>query len=143
MIAAANFALPPLEPTRLPGTRVLLYAAEPVVEKVIEEMLLEAGCDCRTANSYESTLEAFRRDRTIGVLVVDCVQPDLEMQWFLNQVKDLRPEVVIVGSSDSEQTELLSQAGCQIALPKFWDLKELARALQQTGRHANYEEVGG
>ncbi|QGJ70271.1 Hypothetical protein PBC10988_19660 [Planctomycetales bacterium 10988] len=124
---SGQFQLPLVYPF---SGRVLVVSEEQIVRRAISEQLEEAGCVCETADSYEMAAQLFSRDPSISLVVVDCVQPSLETQWFVDEVRLQRPDTVVVGSSDLDNSQVLEQVGIEASLPKYWETPALVNAVR-------------
>ncbi|MEK6234257.1 MAG: hypothetical protein N2C14_06070 [Planctomycetales bacterium] len=110
--------------------RILVFAAEDIVRRTIAEMLEDADCDCESVDEYESALESVCNDPRISTLIVDCVEPNLGLGWFVEQVRELRPDIVIIGSADDDDPQSMSSIGIERTLPKFWEVDQLLEAVE-------------
>jgi len=111
---------------------VLVLASEEVLRRAITDMLRDAGAECVVACDMTQALHFFVRDPHIQHVVVDCVSPDLELQWLLGEFQELRPSVKILLSCDEDLDSQDLRLDCELTghLPKFWEVDRLIAAIR-------------
>ena len=115
--------------------RVLVVDDDRVVRKVVVAQIEKGGGICHTACSLEAALEHLRGDPGIDVVVLDYHLPGEDIYPFVQQIRTLRPDVCIVGSSGSERAEQFRRLGIQRFLLKPWTLVNLVGVLVERIRY--------
>jgi CheY-like chemotaxis protein len=130
---------PALEPGRTLGNGrlVLLIDDEPLVRAATAASLRQLGLRVCDAGDGESGLGLFSAfDHELAGVVLDMVMPGLRGRDVLRSIRERRPDlpvVLITGSADTAEIEEIRALGVARVLPKPYDDKELAAALEQAG----------
>lgn len=94
-------------------------------------LLERVGCVCYKADSHELALKLFRADPEIGVVITDHDLPGADIELLVAELRALRPDVRIVGSSQENLRREFAAVGVDLYLDKGWDLPDLVDLLSE------------
>jgi DNA-binding NtrC family response regulator len=94
------------------------------------EALEQIGCVAYRADRLELGIRLFHEDPEIDVVVMDC-KPGAELDSALIELRELRPELKIVGTSETpEEAGTYERAGVTRHLHRPWRVGDLVALLQ-------------
>jgi len=95
------------------------------------DALEQIGCVAYRAERLELGLRLFREDPAIDVVVMDC-KPREAIEAALVEMRELRPEVEIVGTSETpNEADTFGRAGVSRQLHRPWRVGDLVALLQE------------
>jgi DNA-binding NtrC family response regulator len=110
--------------------RVLLIDAERSVRANSVDSLERAGCTCYTAESHGLALRLIETDSGIHYVVLGCERADEEMRLTIEQIRGLRPDIVLVGSGGNGVREEFAALGMDLFVPRPWRTEDLIETIQ-------------
>jgi len=110
---------------------VLIVATEAVMRNAINVLFSEHDIDCIMTGSVIDAMRVLQDNQVIRYVVLDCVDTNMDLEWFLMEVKNSEYQVEIFGSSDSNDPEDFHRYGRVHHLPKFWNIIRLRAAIEQ------------
>jgi len=93
-------------------------------------LLERAGCTCYKADTQELALKLFRTDPEIGVVITDYDVPGTDIELLVSELRTVRPDVQVVGSSQRNLRRAFASVGVDLYLEKGWDLPDLVELLR-------------
>jgi DNA-binding NtrC family response regulator len=119
--------------------RVLCVDDEENILKSIRRLLAEEEIEALTATSGEQGLEILQSMDGIGVIVSDQRMPGLCGAEFLQQAREIAPDVpriMLTGYADITATiDAINKGGSYRYISKPWNDEELIRTVQDAIRH--------
>lgn len=112
------------EPRSL-SAHVLIIDDERGFRDVVVAQFAQAGAKAVAAESYEAGLQVFARDPEIKLVILDHPTVGCRVEGIVNSLRDLRPDVTIVGNSGGHRQAEFATAGVDKYLQKPWRLPEL------------------
>ena len=111
--------------------RALVVDGTELVRRIAVAQLEQSGCICHGADTHGLALELAKRDPGIGFVILEYdMQGDLAR--FVRKLKDIRPDVTIVGNSDEYRRDYFTAVGVERFITKPWRIADLIDLL--TGR---------
>jgi CheY-like chemotaxis protein len=110
--------------------RVLVMDDIREVRSLCAQLLERVGCVCYKAESEDLAFKLFRADQQIGVVILDYEMSLGDLGTFVAELKDIRPQVKIVGTSADDQRRAFRAIGVERYLDKGWQLTDLISAVQ-------------
>jgi DNA-binding NtrC family response regulator len=112
--------------TRWPGSgRVLLVDDESQLRKVSSALLRRRGCSCFTAESHALALRLVEADPGIEFVVIDFDMPGEDLFATVSRMLQLRPELLLIGTSGSARADDFRRVGVDRFMPKPWSFDDL------------------
>jgi len=94
--------------------------------------LAHRGCPARAAGRHADALDLFRTDPRIRVVVLDWAMPGEDLRATVARLREIRPEVRLVGTSGEDRSAEFAELGIDEFLQKPWTVAgELASLLAQ------------
>ncbi|MFH1418707.1 MAG: response regulator [Planctomycetota bacterium] len=118
----------------------LVVDDEEIHRHLVTSELEQAGCVCHSAATHESALGLFKRDPNIDVVILDFSMPDGEPAHLVRQLRAIRGDVKIVGTSSVPRAAQFAAIGVDRFLEKLWQINDLINVLR--GRLGNCTECG-
>ncbi|MFH1747974.1 MAG: response regulator [Planctomycetota bacterium] len=112
----------------VPG-RTLIVDDDRWVRHVITAQIENGGGVCHAAENTQAALQTCRRDSGIELVILDYDLPGDSIYDFVTELRSLRPEVRIVGTSGSNRAEEFVRAGVRNFLLKPWAVSDLVNLL--------------
>lgn len=100
-------------------------------------LLEHSGCVCYKADSQELALKLFRADPEIGVVVTEYAVPGADIELLVSELRTIRPDVRVVGSSQKKLRRAFASVGVDLYLEKGWDLPDLVELLEEAEEEEN------
>jgi DNA-binding NtrC family response regulator len=117
------------EPLRLAkwpiAGRGLVVEDHGLVRRVLVEGLERSGCICHAAATHQQALQVFERDPDVQVVILDSEVSDGDSGEFVRQLRALRPDVCIVGTSPLQRRAHFAAMGVELFLWKPWTVADL------------------
>jgi CheY-like chemotaxis protein len=114
---------------------ILLVDDEEMILEVGELMLRQLGFEVLTAKGGREAIEIYRKNvRTIDLVVLDMVMPEMGGGQTYDLLKEINPDVVVLLSSgysmNGQATEIMER-GCRGFIQKPFNLVELSNRLME------------
>lgn len=110
--------------------RVLVVDDQAMIRVMSSTLLERAGATCYTAATHEAALRYLREDPGIDVVLLDYEMPDGDIGDLIRRARELRPNVLMVGSSGADNRVPFRERGVERYVPKPWRLGELVAAVR-------------
>lgn len=107
------------------AAEVLLITDQDIHRAMIDVMCTEAGMICHTVEDHNDAIEHVMFHTRVDAIVIQGVVPTLELAWLIQQMRDLRPDVMIAGAFDYATVAV--DLPIDFDLPAFWTVDDLAR----------------
>lgn len=91
--------------------------------------LEEIGARCVMATTHAHAVEALAEDACIGAAILDFSMPDGDVGELARRLRNLRPDVVLVGTGALDQRRAFRSRGVDRFLAKPWRPEALPRAV--------------
>jgi len=109
---------------------MLLVDDSASVRDTFVAQLAHRRCSARAAGRHGDALDLFRADPTIRVVILDWAMPGEDLRNTVAQLREIRPEVRLVGTSGGDRTAEFAELGIGDFLLKPWTVAgELATLL--------------
>ena len=109
---------------------MLLVDDSASVRATFVAQLAKRGCPARAAARHAEALEIFRNDPQIRVAVLDWAMPGENLRATVAQLREIRPEVRLLGTSGEDRRAEFAELGIDEFLLKPWTVAgELASLL--------------
>jgi len=95
------------------------------VRSLCAQLLEQVGCVCYKAESEELAFKLFRADEEIGVVILDYEMSLDNLGGFVKELKAIRPDVKVVGTSAEDDQRAFKAIGVDRYLDKGWQLSDL------------------
>jgi CheY-like chemotaxis protein len=113
-------------------SKILVVDDEPVVRELTMEILRRSGHDPHGVTSARGALELLEAE-SFDLVVSDVVMPEMTGVEFLDELRDLLPEIPVVlmtgGSQEPERTTRAVELGACVLLYKPFTRDELTEAV--------------
>lgn len=86
------------------------------------------GAPCRTAGSHEDAIHTLAHDDELRAVILDFDMPDGDVADLVERIREIRPDVVLVGSSATDRRREFADRGVDRYVPKPWGFQELVEA---------------
>ena len=113
----------------LDGRWILVVDDEPAVRVAMARLLSTYGAVCCAAESHERALRLLESEPRLEVAILDFTMPDGNGSDLVPQLRAVRPELVMVGTSGADRREEFRRSGVDRFLPKPWSVEELIEQL--------------
>ena len=109
---------------------MLLVDDSASVRDTFVAQLANRGCPARASGRHAEALDIFRTDARIRVVVLDWAMPGEDLRATVAQLREIRPEVRLVGTSGEDRRAEFADLGIEDFLLKPWTVAgELASLL--------------
>jgi DNA-binding response OmpR family regulator len=109
---------------------MLLVDDSAQVRDTFVAQLAHRGCPARTAGRHSDAIDVFRTDPRIRVVVLDWAMPGEDLRTTVARLREIRPEVRLVGTSGEDRSAEFAELGIDDFLLKPWTVAgELAALL--------------
>jgi len=68
---------------------------------------------------------------TISIVILDCVSASIDQGILAEELRALRQDLIVIGSSESDDRQQFAALGIDYFLPRFWDSAGLHELLIQ------------
>jgi len=109
--------------------RVLVIDDVREVRSLCAQLLEQVGCVCYKAENEGLALKLFRADEEIGVVILDYAMPVGDLGSIVDELKQVRPAVKIVGTSATEHRLEFKELGVRRYLDNGWQITDLIEAV--------------
>jgi DNA-binding NtrC family response regulator len=113
-----------VSPGLLPG-RVLIVSQSPTVTELARESLQAANCASHTAATADDARRILLADADIRIAILDCIAPSIDLGILAAELRELRHNLIVVGSSEADDQRQFAALGIEHFLPRFWDASDL------------------
>jgi len=111
------------------------------VRRLANEMLRAMKLFCHTAEDSDAAIRIYAHDPDITHVIIDYSMPDGAPTELIRRMKELRPQVCVIGSSSNVDRTNFEQLGVTQFLPKPWDYSSFLQALTQSVPEVRVEEI--
>ncbi len=118
------------------SARVLVIDDEAAARRYSVQLLERAGCACFVAEDPELALRILETDYGIHFVLLDLEDPTYETLTALRRIRELRPDVKLVGTRSRGDGTSFAALGIDFFLRKPWTLEELSRVLDELASQA-------
>jgi CheY-like chemotaxis protein len=124
--------------------RVLVVDDNADYRRIVGLRLGHVGLSCRLAGTHAEALRLLAEDsdRDIEVVVVDYHMGTADVALLVRRIRELRPDVTIVGHSSMERREHFAALGVDRFLRKPWKPEQLLAVLRKERRSGAKKEQG-
>jgi len=112
------------DPALLSG-RVLVVDDDSDYRRIVGLRMESVGCKCHMSGTHEEALRLLSRHPEIEVAVLDYHMRGTDIALLVRRIRDLRPDVILVGHSSMERREKFAALGVDRFLLKPWSPSEL------------------
>ena len=110
---------------------MLLVDDSASVRDTFVAQLASRGCPVRTAGSHARALELFGADPELRVVILDWAMPGEDLRTTVARMREIRPEVRLVGTSGEDRSAEFRELGIEAFLLKPWTVAgDLASLLE-------------
>jgi DNA-binding NtrC family response regulator len=120
---ATNYGRP-----QLPGS-MLVVSQSRTIAKLAGDTLRAAGYAAHLAGNACDARVILQGDPDIGVTILDCLFADLDQGLLADELRAVRPDLIVIGSSEADDAWHFANLGIDRFLPRFWDAEDLHRLL--------------
>jgi DNA-binding NtrC family response regulator len=113
------------------SARVLVIDDEEPARRYSLQLLERAGCACFGAEHPELALRILETDYGVHFVILDLENPSYETLTALRRIREVRPDVKVIGTSSRGEGEGFAAFGIDLFLRKPWTLDELSRVLDE------------
>ncbi len=123
--------------------RVLLVDDSSTVRDSFVAQLRSRGCTAYSAGSHEQGLRKFRADPELRVVILDWAMPGEDLRTTVAQLREIRPEVLLIGTSGEDRRPEFEELGIDAFLHKPWTVAgDLAALLGGEARRSEGPNKG-
>lgn len=90
------------------------------------------GAPCRTAGTHEDAIQTVAQDDALRTVILDFDMPDGDVADLVGRIREIRPDVVLIGSSGTDRRREFADRGVDRYVPKPWGFQELVEASRIT-----------
>ena len=108
----------------LPG-QILVVSPSPTMIALARDALRARRQESHSAMSAADACRVLRENPLVRIAILDCVAPDMDLGILAAELRELRPHLIVVGSSDVDDKEQFADLGIDYILPRFWDAGDL------------------
>jgi DNA-binding NtrC family response regulator len=101
---------------------MLLVDDSASVRDTFVAQLRHRGCPARAAGRHEEALDVFRADPRIRVVILDWAMPGEDLRKTVAQLREIRPETRLVGTSGEDRSAEFAELGIEDFLLKPWTI---------------------
>lgn len=110
---------------------ILIVSDTVGVGQTARDILRAVGYQCHLATSAEEARNIAQANARLAVAIFDCLEPKLDHGVLAGELQDLRPDLVVIGSSEHDDAARFVELGITRFMPRFWepdDLRDLLAA---------------
>lgn len=112
------------------SVQVLVLSPSLIVRQASSEALSSSGVCCLAANDDPASAVRLLHDNPgVSVVLIDCQRPSLHYQMLCQQLRDIRPHLVVVGSSEEGDAQDFARLGIENYVSRYCETSELLAAL--------------
>lgn len=119
---------PSRDPALLSG-RVLVVDDDADYRRIVALRMENVGCRCHVAGTHAEALRFLSRYPDIEVAVLDYHMRGENVAMLVRRIRELRPDVILVGHSSMERREHFAALGVDRFLLKPWTPEQLMALL--------------
>lgn len=109
---------------------MLLVDDSASVRETFVAQLAHRGCPARAAGRHAEAIDVFQTDPRIRIVVLDWAMPGEDLRTTVARLREIRPEVRLVGTSGEDRSAEFAELGIDDFLLKPWTVAgELAALL--------------
>jgi DNA-binding NtrC family response regulator len=115
---------------QFPG-EILVVSDAVGVGQTARDMLHAVGYKCHLATNAQEARRLTEENTALAVAIFDCLEPMLDHGVLAGELLDIRPDLLIIGSSEHDDAARFSELGITRFMPRFWepdDLRDLVAA---------------
>lgn len=105
--------------------RVLIVDEEVLIRNVFVAMLEQCGAGCYAVRTPAEALRLIENDGGIQFVLLDIEIPDSDPADIVKQIKVVRSNVAVIGTSTSHRWEEAAAMGIELFLQKPWRIEDL------------------
>jgi DNA-binding response OmpR family regulator len=105
--------------------QMLIVSESPTASELVVAALQAARYRCHVARTAEEAHQVLRECRNVHFAVFDCTAPCSDLALLAVELRQLQPNLLIIGSSEGNDGERFAALGIDHFLPRFWDVDEL------------------
>ena len=102
--------------------------------RIVGLRMESVGGKCHVSGTHEEALRLLSRHPEIEVAVLDYHMRGADIALLVRRIRDLRPDVILVGHSSMERREKFAALGVERFLLKPWTPDELWEVLRKDER---------
>lgn len=114
--------------------RMLVVDDDADYRRIVALRMESVGCRCRLAGTHAEALRLLSRHPEVEVAVLDFHMRREDIALLVKRIRDLRPDVTLVGHSSMERREKFAALGVDRFLLKPWTPDQLWAVLQSDER---------
>jgi DNA-binding NtrC family response regulator len=115
---------------QFPG-EILVVSSSIGVGQTARDMLHAVGYACHLATTAAEARRVTDENPALAVAIFDCLEPTLDHGVLAGELQDIRPDLLIIGSSEHDDAGRFAELGISRFMPRFWepdDLRDLVAA---------------
>jgi DNA-binding NtrC family response regulator len=120
---------------------MLLVDDSASVRDTFVAQLRHHGCPAWAAGRHDEALDIFRADARIRVVILDWAMPGEDLRKTVAQLREIRPETRLVGTSGEDRSAEFAELGIDDFLLKPWTIAGDLAALLADDLSSNAEEA--
>jgi len=120
---AANLGRP-----LLPGSILIVSASSTIIQSSRDDLRAASYKTHLAANSQQAQ-RIVREDPTVTIAVLDCIAPGIDDGILADELREVRRNLIVVGSSEGDDRDRFKELGIDRFLPRFWDAAGLHELL--------------
>ncbi|HEY2840839.1 MAG TPA: response regulator [Pirellulales bacterium] len=109
---------------QFPG-EILIVSEAGGVGPTARDILKAVGYKCHLATTAEEARRVARENVALAVAILDCLEPKLDHGVLAEELQDILPALVIVGSSERDDATRFAELGIARFMPRFWEPDDL------------------
>jgi DNA-binding NtrC family response regulator len=125
---------------QFPG-EILVVSDADGVGQTARDMLQAVGYQCQLATTAAEARRMAQENNAIAVAIFDCLEPKLDHGVLAGELLDIRPDLLIVGSSEHDDAARFVELGITRFMPRFWEPDDLRDLVAASIRCAGCGEV--
>lgn len=99
---------------------MLLVDDSDSVRDTFVTQLASRGCPARAAGSHGQAVDLLREEPELRVVILDWAMPGEDLRSTVARMREIRPEVLLVGTSGEDRREEFAELGIENFLLKPW-----------------------
>lgn len=111
--------------------RVLVIDDSSAVRQMYHQSLERVGCVSYRAGDREMAIRFLREDTRLTVAIVDYNMPGIDTRFLIDEMRSIRPDIKIVGSSGEDRRAEFRDMGVDRYLGKPWNVPDLVNVLRK------------
>lgn len=108
----------------LPG-QILVVSASPTVLALASDILRAARQETHSVTTADEARRVLSENPLVRVAILDCVAPTIDLGILAAELREMCPQLIVVGSSETDDEERFAALGIDYFLPRFWDASDL------------------